>query len=262
MLFLLLFYLVKEILPYIGVSQNVPDGPHKLFLGSIPSYLGEEQVLELLRAFGEVKAFVLVRDSHTGASKGFAFVEYADHDLEEIACQGLTGMEVGDKKLVLQRSSTTGGGFKNNRDGGGLASSAMPMLPMDILQSIGRNLAPPTSVLLLLNMISGIDVQADEDYEGKLYCLSLPQAAHAYLLRVEIYVDIEDEASRHGTIEQIVIPRPKEGEEVPGVGKIFVKFASMDDCIMAQKAIAGRQFNDRAVITAYYDEDKFKNGEY
>ena len=79
---------------------------------------------------------------------------------------------------------------------------------------------------------------------------------------IEIYIDIEDEASRHGTIEQIVIPRPKEGEDVPGVGKIFVKFASMDDCIMAQKAIAGRQFNDRAVITAYYDEDKFKNGDY
>jgi splicing factor U2AF subunit len=155
------------------VTQNVPDGPHKLFLGSIPSYLGEEQVMELLQAFGELKAFVLVRDSHTGASKGFAFVEYVDHEVEDIACQGLTGVEVGDKKLVLQRSSTTGGGFKGGNGatgpGGMAAVNSLPMLPMDILQSIGRNLAPPTTVLLLLNLISEEDVRADEDFEGSFF---------------------------------------------------------------------------------------------
>ena len=52
-----------------AVSTNVGDSPFKLFVGGIPSYLNEEQVMELLKAFGELKSFNLVKDISTGISK-------------------------------------------------------------------------------------------------------------------------------------------------------------------------------------------------
>ena len=51
------------------VSTNVPDSIHKVFVGGLPTYLNEENVMELLKSFGDLKAFNLVRENGTGASK-------------------------------------------------------------------------------------------------------------------------------------------------------------------------------------------------
>ena len=52
-----------------AVSTNVPDSEHKIFIGGLPAYINEEQVMDLLKSFGELKAFNLVREPSTGASK-------------------------------------------------------------------------------------------------------------------------------------------------------------------------------------------------
>lgn len=51
------------------VSTNVPDSINKVFVGGLPVYLNEEQVMELLKTFGELKAFNLVRENGSGPSK-------------------------------------------------------------------------------------------------------------------------------------------------------------------------------------------------
>jgi RNA recognition motif-containing protein len=51
------------------VSTNVPDSINKVFVGGLPTYLNEEQVMELLMCFGELKAFNLVRENGNGPSK-------------------------------------------------------------------------------------------------------------------------------------------------------------------------------------------------
>jgi len=51
------------------VSTNVPDSINKIFVGGLPTYLNEEQVMELLKSFGELKAFNLVREHGNGPSK-------------------------------------------------------------------------------------------------------------------------------------------------------------------------------------------------
>lgn len=42
---------------------------------------------ELVSAFGELRAFNLVKDLATGNSRGFAFFEYADAALTDRVCQ-------------------------------------------------------------------------------------------------------------------------------------------------------------------------------
>lgn len=61
----------NEIAPHVPgvVSTNVPDTVNKIFVGGLPSYLTDEQVMELLKSFGELRAFNLVKEGGTGASK-------------------------------------------------------------------------------------------------------------------------------------------------------------------------------------------------
>jgi len=51
------------------ISSSVPDSQNKICITNIPANLTEEQVKELLVAFGELKAFVLVKDQSTEESR-------------------------------------------------------------------------------------------------------------------------------------------------------------------------------------------------
>lgn len=82
--------------------------------------MNEEQVKELLQSFGPLKSFNLVKDSVTGNSKGFAFFEYlgisvpyefhnrfsfTDPNVTDRACNGLNGMKLGEKTILVQRAN-------------------------------------------------------------------------------------------------------------------------------------------------------------
>jgi len=46
-----------------------------------------------------------VKDAVTGLSRGYAFCEYVDPLITDGAIQGLNGMQLGDKKLIVQLAS-------------------------------------------------------------------------------------------------------------------------------------------------------------
>ena len=53
---------------------------------------------------------------------------------------------------------------------------------------------------------------------------------------------------------EIKVPRPSGGRQMPGVGKIFVKFEAPESAQGALKALAGRKFADRTVVVTYFGE--------
>lgn len=59
----------------------------------------------------------------------------------------------------------------------------------------------PTEVLCLMNMVAPEDLVDDDEYE-------------------EIVDDVRDECSKYGQVKSIEIPRPVDGLEVPGTGKV------------------------------------------
>lgn len=59
----------------------------------------------------------------------------------------------------------------------------------------------PTEVLCLMNMVAPEELLDDEEYE-------------------EIVEDVRDECSKYGQVKSIEIPRPVDGLEVPGTGKV------------------------------------------
>lgn len=52
-----------------GISSHVPDSENKISITNLPPYLVEEQVMELVTPFGNLKAFVLVKDVGSDVSR-------------------------------------------------------------------------------------------------------------------------------------------------------------------------------------------------
>ncbi|KAF4970284.1 hypothetical protein FZEAL_10069 [Fusarium zealandicum] len=209
------------------VSNIVPDTINKLSITNIPSFLTEEQVIELLAAFGKPKAFVLVKDRGTEESRGIAFAEYQDPSAaNQPALDTLNGMDVGGKKLKVTKASI-GPTQVANFDVGITAISG--------LASQTANDVEGSRVLQLLNMVTPEELLDNDDYE-----------------------DVQEECSKYGKILDVKVPRPTGGSrQSSGVGKIFVKYENAEDTTKALKALAGRKFADRTVVTTYFPEENF-----
>ncbi|XP_008552649.1 splicing factor U2AF 50 kDa subunit [Microplitis demolitor] len=218
-----------------NLSKDVLESPHKLFIGSLPTYFNDEQVKELLENFGGLRSFNLVKESATGMSKGYAFCEFIDVSITDQVIAGLNGMQIDDKKLFVQRASI---GAKN--------SITNPQVAVQIQVPGLTKLETsdsPTEVLCLLNMVTTEDLMDENEYE-------------------DILEDIMEECNKYGVVKSLEIPRPIEGIDVPGCEKVFVEFNSVIDCQKAQQILSGRKFNDRVVVTSYYDPEKYHRREF
>ncbi|XP_026999769.1 U2 small nuclear RNA auxiliary factor 2b isoform X2 [Tachysurus vachellii] len=222
------------------VSTVVPDSAHKLFIGGLPNYLSDDQVKELLTSFGPLKAFNLVKDSATGLSKGYAFCEYVDVNLNDQAIAGLNGMQLGDKKLLVQRASV---GAKNATLTSINETPVTLQVPGLMNSSMNQMGGIPTEVLCLMNMVAPEELLDDDEYE-------------------EIVEDVRDECSKYGQVKSIEIPRPVDGLEIPGTGKIFVEFTTVFDSQKAMQALTGRKFANRVVVTKYCDPDAYHRRDF
>ena len=70
----------------------------------------------------------------------------------------------------------------------------------------------------------------------------------------EICEDVREECEKYGRVLELKIPRPSGTRQNPGVGKIFVRFESVEAAASALKALAGRKFADRTVVATYFGE--------
>ena len=118
-------------------------------------------------------------------------------------------MQLGDKKLVVQRASV---GSKNAEIAsminsgssaammGDFTSMAMP-INIPGLQIPGTAQSA-TTVLCLMNMVTPEELEDDEEFEG-------------------IMEDVRDECTKYGQVRSLEIPRPLPDMEVDGVGKVL-----------------------------------------
>jgi len=82
-----------------------PSSFTKLYVGSIHYSVGEEDLREICSPFGEILSLQLHRDSETGRSKGFAFVQYACHEAAKKALDYLKGQELAGRQLRVGLAS-------------------------------------------------------------------------------------------------------------------------------------------------------------
>jgi RNA recognition motif-containing protein len=98
----------------------------KLYVGSLPYSVTEDQLRELFATYGEVASVRIITDKFTGQSKGFGFVEMVNGDDAQKAIEALNGSQLSGRTLLVnearpeqRRERTGGGGFREGGEGGG-----------------------------------------------------------------------------------------------------------------------------------------------
>lgn len=196
------------------------------------------------------------------ARQGFAFCEYVDPEITQVAIQGLHGMELGDRLLVVQLASSSAGGNAGGMRPGSGANAIGPggAGGMGPVPAFAQQSGPITSrAIVMLNMVTPEELAIDDDYE-------------------DILLDIKEECSKYGEVEELRIPRPskkvrkvagqlaqaeasaaegQKSDEDAGVGRVFVLFRTVEGAQAGVQAIAGRQFGGRVIICAALDEAEF-----
>ncbi|CAK90407.1 unnamed protein product (macronuclear) [Paramecium tetraurelia] len=239
----------------LSAEQKQEDNT-RLYLGGLPTYLRDEDVMKLIQSFGTTKYFNLVKDttSNTEISKGYCFFEYENTGSTAKALKALNNLQIGDKKLKIckvqgepqQNKKINGREQPSNYAGSFLASCDLLRLPqIQQMLTIPQSALIPSKVVQFLNMCSVEDLYEDDLYE-------------------ELMEDIRSECIRFGQIEKIEIPRPdkESGFCNPAVGKIFVKFYYQIPAKKAKFHLAGRTYNKRTVVTSFYPEEQFDYKDY
>ena len=73
----------------------------KLYVGNLSYSTTEGRIFELFGTVGEVLSVNLITDRKTGRSKGFAFVEMAEHAAAQEAINQLNGQMVDGRSLKV-----------------------------------------------------------------------------------------------------------------------------------------------------------------
>ncbi|CAM6041301.1 unnamed protein product [Sphagnum compactum] len=254
------------------------DGPDRIFVGGLPYYLSEEQIVDLLSSFGPLRAFDLVKDRDTGNSKGYGFCIYEDPSVMDIACAALNGLKMGDRTLTVRRASASGQPKPDQANvlvqaqhqialqrfalsaGGANAMSlgSMGMGVPGLLSGMGVGMMP--------NILSGMDVMPRMEELTRVVCLS-QVVSHDELKEdneyEEIVEDMREECSKYGVLTSLTIPRPNPaGEEVPGTGMVFVEYADLQGAVKAKSSLHGRKFGGNTIVATYYPEEKLMHGDF
>jgi RNA recognition motif-containing protein len=92
----------------------------KIYVGNLPYSINDDNLRENFAAYGDVASAKVMMDRDSGRSKGFGFVEMGTSEQAEAAIQGLNGMSVGGRSIIVNISrpkepSTCGGGYRNDR---------------------------------------------------------------------------------------------------------------------------------------------------
>ena len=203
----------------------------KLLVSNLPVKYQESQIRDILGIVGAIKELEILKDVNSGKFKGEVYVQFEREEDSRKAEAALMGMSIGDAFLYVKKVQST-----------------------TILQEDDHNLMPrqvqsgPSCCLMLTNLL--IPEQVEDINE---------------------YADVEDETfeemEQYGKVEQVIAPKPTmkyaPGQPPePGVGKVFVKFATINEAEVGRKALEGRRFEGRIVEASYYPEDKFRNGQF
>jgi len=92
----------------------------KLYVGNLPFSMSDDALTGLFAQVGQVESARIVRDTATGRSRGFAFVEMATDEEAQRAIAQLNERSVEGRALVVNeaRPKPAGGGPRSF-DGGG-----------------------------------------------------------------------------------------------------------------------------------------------
>ncbi|CAD7928944.1 unnamed protein product [Amoebophrya sp. A120] len=198
----------------LGILQD-----QKYCLHNIPSSVEEEKISQLLRTFGPLKYFQVVKLD--GQSIKAAFFEFSDYFTQKNAPVTLQGLTMAGNKLqIITPEEAFQVGFGRGK------------------VSIGDRVIP-SKILYIGSFISEQELCNDEEYD-------------------EICADIRDECATYGRVIDMVVPRPHDdtitdADRLRGVGYGFIEFADVVSSSKAKRDFDGRKFGDFTMEANFFN---------
>jgi RNA recognition motif-containing protein len=96
-----------------------------IYVGNLSYEVTEEDLQEAFGVFGQIESVKIIKDTYSGRSKGFGFVEMANNADAQSAINGLNDKELKGRTLKVNtarpRTENRGGrgGFGGGKRGGG-----------------------------------------------------------------------------------------------------------------------------------------------
>lgn len=76
----------------------------KLFVGSLPWSISDEELQEAFAAHGNVLSAKVVTDKETRRSRGFGFVEFENESEASSAIQALNGSDLKGRNIIVSEA--------------------------------------------------------------------------------------------------------------------------------------------------------------
>jgi RNA recognition motif-containing protein len=76
----------------------------KLFVGSLPWAVNDQELEDLFKEFGEVASAKVIMDRETGRSKGFGFVEFEDDAAGKAAMDKMNGHDMQGRTIIVSEA--------------------------------------------------------------------------------------------------------------------------------------------------------------
>ena len=93
----------------------------KIYVGNLPYSIDDQSLRHNFSAYGGVASAKVMMDRDSGRSKGFGFVEMNTAEEAQAAIDGLNGMSVGGRAIVVnlsrpkEASTGYGSGYRDQR---------------------------------------------------------------------------------------------------------------------------------------------------
>jgi splicing factor U2AF 65 kDa subunit len=231
----------------------------QLVISGIPDILTGEHIRSLLLLVAELRSFLLLRDRKTDKSLGVAIFEFIE-DSPEVEnwtapflkhTKGRIFMGPFEMKLArvidliddAEELEITSQEQELEDSSSSAVFDEKEKLHLQSLLSLynlqpGYATAPSsTPVLQILNIVTPQSLQSD--YEA-------------------IRSDLIDELKKfcHGEEEKFELTIPQYAE--PGAGKVYVKYAKIEEAARAAREISGRIFDGHTCIVSFYPPEKYE----
>ncbi|TXT05816.1 uncharacterized protein COLE_07136 [Cutaneotrichosporon oleaginosum] len=220
---------------------------HRLYITKLSDTLSRDDLRQVFDPFGEIE-FVDLHVDHAGASKGTAYVQFAELSAAQMALDAMNDFELAGEKIQVQPVEERNAQFENmegdQRRGGRLDAAGR----MELMKKLARTddasrprVAPPpkpeaqrpTHFLMVSNMFNP-DEETERNWD------------------TDLAEDIQDEVNaKYGRVARIKVDKMSQGD-------VYIEFADLNGSERARVGLQDRWFGGRKLQAQFISEALFK----
>jgi len=249
-------------MPAMSSFAKGPNGPMRLYVGSLHFNITEDMLRSIFEPFGKIEHMQLMIDTETGRSKGYGFITFRNADDAKKAMEQLNGFELAGRPMKINHVTEhfTGNHTyldSDEMDRAGIDLGATGRLQLMAKLAQGTGLEIPAAAQSALNLQASI--QAAQQQALPVTSVAPPIATQCFMLsnmfdptnetnplwHQDICDDVMDECNKHGGVLHIYV------DKASTQGNVYVKCPSTTVAVQAVTALHGRWFAGRIITAAY-----------